>query len=477
MRRFTPDELKLFAKFVRSPYYNSNEHIVKLYDLLRKYAPHYTHPDLDRQRIFAYLFGKNTPYKDIKMRQFAHQLTQLIELFWATKQWQKQSIPAQLYLAEAFLQHDSAANFQTLLQQLSQTDHTAQTNSADYYRRQLHINELIHQAIENQQQRNREPNLQKISDFLDAYYFVNKLKYACKAFTFQRFKNQPYDLKLLSEVLAHIAQHDFNDHPAIQIYYHALRTFDTDATATEPHFNQLKQLLFAHHQAFNLAETQEMFTLVHNYCTHQLNLNNRLYLQVLYEVYVFEIEKQIWSPDRDMPAGLYRNMVTVAQYQQQYQWLEQFIEKFKHAVDEDTYLLNLARLWFEQAKFVAVITLLKDKSYDEALTMPAFKSLQLRTYYELYQADEDTHTELDYVDLLENGLNNFVALLRRRSKELTTHYLYYANFAKYLQQLLKLSYQPKNNRTELQNLVQTIEKTTEVADKSWIIAKIQYLLP
>ena len=96
-----------------------------------------------------------------------------------------------------------------------------------------------------------------IGNYLDAYYLVNKLKYACKALSFQRFKNEPYNLQLLAEVSAHLQQNDYSQHPAIQIYYHALRTFDADLALSEQHFEALKTQLFAHQQAFNIAEKQE----------------------------------------------------------------------------------------------------------------------------------------------------------------------------------------------------------------------------
>jgi hypothetical protein len=473
LRRFSGSEHKLFLKFLQSPYFNTNANVVELYRYLHKYAPDYTHVNVHRERVFAHLFG-NEAFKDIKIRQFATLLADLIEQFWATEQWRKQPLQVQLHLASAFLQHGLDTHLNDTLAHIEQSDNMAMGNSAAYYHRQLQVNELLHQSIENQQQRDQEPNLQKVSDYLDAYYLVNKLKYACKALSFQRFKNEPYNLQLLAEVSAHLQQNDYSQHPAIQIYYHALRTFDADLALSEQHFEELKAQLFAHQQAFNITEKQEMFTMVHNYCTRQLNLNNRRYLAVLFEVYVFEIEHHIISPDGNVPAGLYRNIVTVAQYQQQYEWLERFIAQFRHSVDEDTYLLNLARVWFEQGKFEQVVGLLKDKSYDEALTMPAFKSLQLRTYYELYQTDEGDN-DLDYGEYLDNGLVNFIALLKRRRKEWTTHYAYYFNFAKYLQQLSKWTYQPKIYTKQLAQLAQTVEQTTEVAEKSWLLAKIMGL--
>ena len=96
------------------------------------------------------------------------------------------------------------------------------------------------------------------------------------------------------------------------------------------------------------------------------------------------------------------------------------------------------------------------------------------TYYELYQADEGDN-DIEYDELLENSLANFIALLKRRRKEWTTHYAYYYNFVKFLQQLSKWTYQPKLYAKQLTQLMLTVEQTTEVAEKSWLLVKIKEL--
>ena len=51
-----PEELRWLAKWVRSPYYNSNPLVVALFDHLRKYAPAFDSPKLIREDVFKHLF-------------------------------------------------------------------------------------------------------------------------------------------------------------------------------------------------------------------------------------------------------------------------------------------------------------------------------------------------------------------------------------------------------------------------------------
>ena len=125
LRRFSGSEHKLFLKFLQSPYFNTNANVVELYRYLHKYAPDYTHVNVHRERVFAHLFG-NEAFKDIKIRQFATLLADLIEQFWAIEQWRKQPLQAQLHLASAFLQHGLDTHLNDTLAHIEQSDKLGQ---------------------------------------------------------------------------------------------------------------------------------------------------------------------------------------------------------------------------------------------------------------------------------------------------------------------------------------------------------------
>lgn len=67
IRTFTPAELKSFALFIESPYYNTNKALVKLFGLIRKHTRKETGKPLSEEVLFASLYpGKQYNYGIMK---------------------------------------------------------------------------------------------------------------------------------------------------------------------------------------------------------------------------------------------------------------------------------------------------------------------------------------------------------------------------------------------------------------------------
>lgn len=58
LQAFSPGEMKQFQKFVRSPFYNTSEATMLLFDSLRKFYPHFTGEGMTRKKLFASVYGE-----------------------------------------------------------------------------------------------------------------------------------------------------------------------------------------------------------------------------------------------------------------------------------------------------------------------------------------------------------------------------------------------------------------------------------
>ena len=56
LRCLNSKQIKQFADFVRSPYFNKKEEVVKLYETLSRYYPQFDAAAVDKERIFAATF-------------------------------------------------------------------------------------------------------------------------------------------------------------------------------------------------------------------------------------------------------------------------------------------------------------------------------------------------------------------------------------------------------------------------------------
>ncbi len=483
IQTLSTEELKSFGQFVQSPYFNSNKKVVQLYQYIRKSAPNFEAKRLERQKAFKHLFPGQA-FKEIKLQQLMSEIVKLLEKFWVQEDFKQATTQQQLLLTKNFRQKKLnpywEKNQQALATLLQEKNKNNKVGDTHYYQFQLAVE--LHENIETAEQRNKEPNLQNVSDNLDQYYFINKLKYYCKALNYQRFKSVNYDFTLIEEVLQEVAKgqtktgEKWLDNPTIAIYYYGVQTLlkpQNEETATI-HFKPLKQLLKKHAPYFPRQEIQNMFVLARNFCIKQINSGNRNYLAEVFDLYKIEIDQKLILEEGKLSASTYKNITTVALSLEKFVWLEAFIYDYKWAVNTDTFNFTLAQLRFAQKKYVEVLQLLQDADCEEILLLLANKALLLKTYFEL---SLDPQNEFIYEDKLENFLVSFTTFLHRKKDTLPKHYIFYLNFAKMVKDMIKAThYNVEKDMSKLQVLSKKLTSITKMTEKPWLRKKMKELM-
>ena len=105
LSKLNKEEWKRFDKFIRSPYFNSNKSVIQLFELLKKYAPDFATPKLNKEKVSQKIYPK-TPYKEKRMWQLMSDLKGLAEQFLVVEKNDKYSTKFQLQLSEVFLEKD-----------------------------------------------------------------------------------------------------------------------------------------------------------------------------------------------------------------------------------------------------------------------------------------------------------------------------------------------------------------------------------
>ncbi|HLT24117.1 MAG TPA: hypothetical protein VK004_03240, partial [Ignavibacteria bacterium] len=80
LKTFSEDEIKRFSDFVSSPYFNSNQSTVKLFNTLKKYHPHFEGSGVSKESLYKKLFA-GEKYNDQVMRNLSSQLLKLSKEF------------------------------------------------------------------------------------------------------------------------------------------------------------------------------------------------------------------------------------------------------------------------------------------------------------------------------------------------------------------------------------------------------------
>ncbi len=475
LKTFRPEELKQLHQFLKSPIFNTNKSLILFYEYIRKSAPTYEDKRLSKEKVFKYLYPKKT-YRILKIQQLMSDLVKNIEQFWAFQRWEKQTLSQDLAIASTYYERGFRNYWQKqvadLRTALSEGNKEKEAAVIAFEQLQLEVN--IHELIEAEENRNQEPHLQAVSNSLDHYFMLNKLKYYCKALNFQHFTPTDYDFDLMEAIMELVETKWDTWAPAIQIYFYLAKALSTSIHEGEEAFQAVKQLLRSNGKQLHAAEGITMLILARNYCIRQINAGNSDYLKETFELYKIELEEYIIDNKQSLSPHTYKNISTVASLLQEYDWLEKFLNDYKNAVELPIYQFNLAQLKFRQKKYEAVIPYVLQPDHKDLLLQLASKALLLKTYYELQLQKPD---QPRYYDLLEQYITNFAAFLNRKKVQLPKHYIFYSNFIKYFKLLLFKGHFYKDTPAAAEKIFnQMVDKQEQVAEKVWLRKKFYTFL-
>ncbi len=471
LKRCSPEELKRFEKFLNSPYHNTNKNYLKAFRQLRKYAPAFEHKQLEKDTFFSFVFGKSLAYNDKKMMNLMSDLVKLIETFWHMEEFKAQPIDSNLTKARSYFRHNLDYYWELYLDKAEKSIYEDKPEATQLHEHLLLINLDKHHAIEQEEQRNKEPNLQAVHDHLDAYYLVSKLKYYYKLLNFRGFKEFNYDIYLMDTVLEESEREKYQQHFGIQFYYHAVKAILS--TDNVENYIQLKQLLKEESHLFAVQEVQDMFIVARNFCAKRINTGDQNYYTEIFDIYKLQIENGLLIANETLSDATVKNVITVALRQNATEWAINFLNRHKRFMEDDVYTFCKSNVRFKQKKYFEVLDLLAETNFKEVLMEMSVKGWELITNFEIFKSNTNDYRQ---EDLLEEMIRSFDSYLKRNKNELTKRHIYYANLVKYVAELFELvKFQPVDIK-KLEKIQQMIQDEKEITQKNWLMETIEEIM-
>ena len=327
--------------------------------------------------------------------------------------------------------------------------------NAEFYADNFQIQiERYHLLTSNK--RMSELNLQKVSDNLDIFYLSQKLRQSCLSLAHQAVYKTEYQFGLLDEILSYVVKQDLLKIDAIGIYYYVYKIL------TQPnekiYFQEYKKRIVNVTENFPKEELGDLYIWGINFCIKRYNEGNHAYLKDEFELYQEGLKQDLFLKDNQLSRFSYRNIVTLALVLEEFEWVEQFINKFKKFLAKpfrkSMYSFNLARLEFSRKNYKAALQLLETSSYKDLLLNLAAKTVVLKIYY-----------ELDEFDLLDAHLEAMRIFIRRKNI-MGYHQDNYLNLLHFCKKRMEAN---PYDKKELATLKQEIEATKAVAEKGWLL--------
>ena len=218
-RTLSSQEKKQLQEYVYCDFLNKSREAARLYDFI--YQSDNTKNELDKKKAYQYAFEKKT-YQDSKMRRLMSALLKLMEDFLLYMYQQANEKKQKINLAEVYFLRGLPKHFNSTIRWCEKLQDADKQINEDYYYAQYLIEDIKSQYLSRQDKRRTEPNLQQVSERLDEFYLISKLKKLCAIYVYKNLFKYEYNIKMLDEILLHISENDYSNTPAIPLYYAAL---------------------------------------------------------------------------------------------------------------------------------------------------------------------------------------------------------------------------------------------------------------
>ncbi|MEM1322695.1 MAG: hypothetical protein AAGG75_20690, partial [Bacteroidota bacterium] len=348
LTHFDKIEQNRLRKYLISPYFNRNETLVALFDLLIVHINKQKERELDKMEVWKHLF-QDSAYDDVRYRKLFSDLLKLVEGFLAHQVYDENPIHMATYLIEAVGRKKMERLYNSTMKTARRLSKQQFFKPANYYFYQYQIERNFYEAAQLELDRSSKTNIEDIMNNLDYFFLAEKLKYYCSILSRQNVVSFKYELLFLEEILSHINKHNYENVPPIAIYYQIYLT-QTDDNNTD-HYFKLKDLLEKHSREFPINEAERIYTYAINYCISKINKGKQLFLKEFLELNEAILEKGILA-DGQLSPWRFQNIVVVALRLGNFNWTEEFINKYQHklseAFRENAVTYNTARLYWYQ---------------------------------------------------------------------------------------------------------------------------------
>lgn len=455
LRSISTDEFKQLKYFVESPYHNRNTKVVELMAVLSPFYPAFNREELNRQNLHRLVFAKPI-FKDLEIRRTMSQLALVVEDFLAWNELAQSPEQKSVLKMHALRQHGLRKHFQ----KTARDTESLLNSTASGLEQQFLVFRMEQEQeffAEQLGARRSETRIQEVSESLDLFYMVNKLKIACTAISYEQVFKHRYDISLTHEVLELIEKKDISN-PLVNLYRYGLLTMTEPEK--ESNFTQLKRLL---QQNLNIEPKEErnIHVLGQNFCIRNVNRGKGQYFTELFQLYRLGLEKGVIQSDLSQFAPAFKNIVSTGLRVREFDWVEDFILNYSQLLDKnsrsDFRNFNLARLRFDQTRFQEARQFLQEVKFKDVFITLNARVLLIKTFY-----------ELDMLDLVEHQIRSFQNFIGRQ-KNLSYHANIFKDNLRFISRLVRLNWA---NTREINDLIQDVRQQKTLTERSWLLSKL-----
>jgi len=452
LETFDGNELRQFKDFVASPYFNSNQDLVRFVEYLYDLSPDFPVEKLEKEKAWKALFPGG-PFDGKQLSYLMNYLLKLAERFLAVQHYESHPFFEEYHVLRAFSSRKLDKHFGFLYKKTVERINLDGEEDAErsYFRYQL--SELASDHAMIMRSKVFDQYFQQASDDLDEYYFLNKLKYSCEMLNREKIFSSNYELHFTDEVVRYLQQKP-DPTPLTSIY---LQIYLTLSQADSEHsFDQLLELLREKGGGIKREELRQVYLYAINFCLRNIRKGEHRYISLALDLYLEGIKRRALFEGDYLSPHTYTNVIRVALMLNRYDWIEEFIQTYHEYLPpknkKDAYHISLAELNYHRKNYGEVLDHLNQLSFSDIRYHLGSRVLLIKTYY-----------ESDAIEPMLSSLAAFSTYLRRNKNISQSLKKTHLNFCNLLHQTMRIN--PRNWEA-IRRQIQEMQPLTE---RSWLL--------
>ncbi len=461
----TGAQLERLLLFLKSPYFNTNQHLIALMEYLLPFAPKFNHPSLSYQNAYTFIFKSSLPLPDAKeaITKLSSKLLKLGEHYLEHESLSEHPFEGAYFRKKWYRKMHKPEWEEAALRDMNIAQ--AKYPLKDEYK--AHSAYLIEyeqaKLVSTSNLVAEKFDLSKVNTALDHYYLRAKLECLCHMTNHAMVSGQAYDLKEINAIAELLALREQQIDAATLIWGKAL------ALLNEPEnkscYLALKIAQREHAPYLSIPENQTIFI----YLSHSARKafpDQEEYLRELMHLHKAQMEAGCLLTEGFIYPINFLNIIYVAIQQREIAWANTFFREFEAKLDPssekspDIRLFCQSILFFENREYDAALNALNGAYFKDIQLKLSERRLRLKIYL-----------ELGYIETFLDQINTFRKFLSVNKNIISEHHM---EGSKAFIQAAYSIYKSKQEREKsLKVLQKMMAESPVLPERSWIEHKIR----
>lgn len=453
-----------FKVYVNSPYFNQHEKTIVLLDYIYKHLGT-NKKKLGREVVFKKLFPGET-YSEQLLFNTMSSLKKLLHGFLAQQRYEEQDFVEDLFLLESTYYNNQFDLLKNRAKQLDRKmDKHPYQDAQHYYTQFKYLNVMAYYKNQHED-RNKANLLQQLTDKLDRYFMLEKLRHSCQLTAHEILSNSQFDYSFLDELITYYLKEKdrFEEDTSIHLYYTILMSLRDDDNPD--YYQDLKLLLQEQVHLFSPHEQRDLYSYANNYCVRQINKGAQNFQKELFELYQAGLSNELIFTNGLLNEWNYKNITVLGCILGEFEWTEYFLENYKERLPEkpreNSYNYNMAHLNYSKQRYNEALDHLLLVRFSDVTYHLNYNNLLLATYYAL----GDTEALMSLID-------TFRIYVIRNRKMTNSRKKHYTNFLRFAKKITIAKQQPRSyggpsKEEKFAQLYLQIKQSTNIVNRYWL---------